>query len=190
MNDQSLSTLLNQLAETTTEEKVSVGDMLDTLDARSFGPILLVLSLIALSPIGAIPGVGIITASLIILISAQLPFRSRPWVPRFLRRLSLSRQRMQAGIEKSRPWVEWFENGVHERWTTLTGRYSQYVIAGLSIPLALSFFPLGLVPFGVALPSGVLILLSLGLTARDGVLVAAGSALTVAGFGLLTLMAL
>jgi len=35
----------------------------------------------------------------------------------------------------------------------------------------LTFFPLGMVPFGVVAPAFIILLLGLGITARDGVIV-------------------
>ena len=50
------------------------------------------------------------------------------------------------------------------------GNVSEYLIAALSIALALLMIPLELVPFAVAIPAGALVLLGLALMAKDGIL--------------------
>ena len=49
-----------------------------------------------------------------------------------------------------------------------------WLIALTCIAMAALMFPLALVPFGVAPPAAAICLLALGLTSRDGLLVALG----------------
>jgi hypothetical protein len=123
------------------------------------------------------------TATIIILISVQMPFRSQPWLPRRLREMSISRKRLESGAENSRPSARWIDRMVSRRWSLLAEGPAKYVIAAVSIFLALTFYPLELVPWGVAVPSSAIVLLALGLTARDGLIVAIGYALALAALG-------
>ncbi len=53
----SLSELLNHFVETTRgQATVTISDLLESLDSRSHGPMLLFPAIIAISPIGMIPG--------------------------------------------------------------------------------------------------------------------------------------
>ena len=45
------------------------------------------------------------------------------------------------------------------------------LVSIVAIILSLTFFPLGMVPFGVVAPAFIILLLGLGITARDGVIV-------------------
>ena len=54
----------------------------------------------------------------------------------------------------------------------------QVVISLIAIILALTFFPLGMVPFGVVAPAAIILVLGLGITARDGVFILLGLSLS------------
>ena len=51
------------------DESVCFGDVLDKFGSRSFAPVMMVLALIEITPIGAIPGVPTLLALCIILVS-------------------------------------------------------------------------------------------------------------------------
>jgi len=58
----------------------------------------------------------------------------------------------------------------------------QAVISIVAIVLSLSFFILGMVPFGVVAPAAIILLLGLGITARDGIITLLGLSLSVGVF--------
>lgn len=173
---ESLSDLLDgELEATEGQEKVTLGDLLDNAGQATYGPPLLILALIALSPLGVIPGIAVVTATLIVLLAGQmLVGRRSPWLPRTLRSWSFERTRLEKAIQWGRGWVRWIDGLIATRWTVLTGPPFVQGLALIFIALALAFYPLALVPFGVAAPSGAAALLALGLTARDGVVVVLG----------------
>ncbi|HRX82126.1 MAG TPA: exopolysaccharide biosynthesis protein, partial [Pirellulaceae bacterium] len=65
---------------------------------------------------------------------------------------------------------------LHRRLSVLTKGPALIGIGVISILLAITFFPLALVPFGVFVPGLAITLLALGVTARDGLLVLLGYA--------------
>ena len=78
-----LESLLASLTECTSGEDVTVRDMLNAVGRRSYGPILLLLGFIAISPLTIIPGTSWIVALLTLLIAGQIVLgRAFPWVPR------------------------------------------------------------------------------------------------------------
>ncbi len=178
----SLSELLDHFVDSTEEqEKVKVDDLLQSLSSRSHGPMLLFPAILAISPLGMIPGMSVITGTLIILIGSQmLFFSSRPWIPKFVGNYSFSREKLTNGVHKSKPWIEWFEKAVHNRFEFMAEGVMIYPVALLSVLLALSFFPLSIVPFGVFVPGFAIALFALGLTAKDGLLIFVGFALSIA----------
>ncbi len=177
---QSLSELLDHFVETTAgQEQVKIGQLLDSLSSRSHGPMLLFPAIIAISPLGMIPGMSIVTGTLIILIATQMMlFSSRPWIPQRLAEFEFSREKLKTGVDRIQRWVRWLEKVVKNRLQMLTGGLMVYPIAVISICLAVSFYPLAFVPFGVFAPGFAISLFGLGLTARDGLLVSAGFLLT------------
>jgi hypothetical protein len=184
-----LSELLDHLVEATDgQTKIVISDLLDSLDSRSHGPMLLFPAIIAISPIGMIPGMSVVTGTLIILIAVQMMFfSSRPWIPKRLANFEFSREKLTSGVAKTQPWVKWFEKVIHARWEFLTQGIMIYPIAVLSILLAVSFYPLALVPLGVLAPGFAVTLFALGLTARDGFLVILGYLLTALAGGVIWL---
>ncbi|MBX3449024.1 MAG: exopolysaccharide biosynthesis protein [Planctomycetaceae bacterium] len=183
MTARPLTSLVDKVEETPKTDHVSLGELLEAVNSRGFGPMLLLPAAIVLSPLGAIPGMAAITATIIILISAQMPFRSQPWLPRRLREITISRKRIESGTENSRPAARWIDKMVCRRWCLLAEGPAKYVIAAVSILLALTFYPLELVPWGVTVPSSAVVLLAVGLTARDGLIVAIGYAMAAAAIG-------
>jgi hypothetical protein len=183
----SLSGLLNHFVETTEEEdQVTIGELLDSLDGRSHGPMLLLPAILAISPLGMIPGMSIVTGSLIILIAAQMMFFSqRPWLPSRLADFQFSRERLKNGVDRIQPWVKKFEKAVSHRWEILARGPAIYPVAMLSILLAATFYPLAFLPFGVFLPGLAVAAFGLGLTAQDGLLIAIGFCLTVTALGVI-----
>jgi len=158
--------------------------LLDSLSSRSHGPMLLFPAIIAISPIGMIPGMSIVTGTLIILIATQMMFFSnRPWIPNRIAGFEFSRAKLISGVDKTNPWVKRFEKIVKARFEFLASGIMIYPIAIVCILLAISFYPLAFVPLGVLAPGFAVTMFALGLTARDGLLVMFGFLLTaVAGY--------
>lgn len=181
----SLSDLLDHFVETTQgQDKVAISDLLDSLSSRSHGPMLLLPAIIAISPIGMIPGMSIITGTLVILIATQMMlFSNRPWIPNRIAGFEFSRKRLKAGVDRTNPWVKRFEKIVKVRFEFLASGIMVYPIAIVCVLLAISFYPLAFVPFGVLGPGFAISMFALGLTVRDGLLVMLGFLLTaVAGY--------
>ncbi|TWT59157.1 Exopolysaccharide synthesis, ExoD [Thalassoglobus neptunius] len=87
-------------------DSTKVGDLMDAISNRGFGPLILAPSLISLSPLGGIPGVSIVTGSIIVLVAVQMLFRSdHPWIPKRLEEFSVPTDRVKKSIEKYRPWM-------------------------------------------------------------------------------------
>lgn len=174
-----LTDLLDNMSENTSGESLTFGEMLNTVKSRSFGPLLLLPASVALSPVGAIPGMSIVTGTIIILIAVQLLWGlDHPWIPQYLESFKIPRERLTKALKTMRPWVQWVDGSLHKRLTFLTNRPFDSIVAGICILLAITFYPLALVPGGVALPSGAIVLFSLGLTSKDGLFVLIGLLLT------------
>lgn len=175
-----LSDLLDQeLAATKGQEKVSLGDLLDNAGHATYGPPMLVGALVALSPIGGLPGVGPVCGTILILFAAQVLLgRRHPWLPGFLLRWSFDRSRLAKAVRSTRDWVRRVDALIGPRWTALTRPPFVQAVAVAIIFLALTFYPLEFIPFATAAPAGAATLLALGLTARDGLLVVLGLVVT------------
>lgn len=181
--DAPLSGVLDDIDGSGGEGTVSVGDILDSFQHRSLGVLLTLFGLIASLPvIGGIPGMSILTGTLILLAVIQSFLGGGSlWMPDFVRRRKIGRKKFEKAVEKSRPWVEWVDRLLKPRLTALTaGAAQRWTIAVAAALLAITFYPLAVVPYGVTAPALGVLALGLGLIARDGIFVLIGFALAAA----------
>jgi hypothetical protein len=167
-----LQMLLGQIAAACEEHaggSVSVGDMLQTLGDRSFGPLLLVPGLIGLSPIGAIPGVPAVMAVIVMLVSGQiLVGRDHAWIPAGLARRSIEAARLKRAIDVIEPWARLVDKFLRPRLTFFTRGIFFYVLTAVCLVVALVTPLIELVPLAGIVPNAAIVSFGLALTARDG----------------------
>jgi hypothetical protein len=158
-------------------ETVSVGAIVRTIGERAHGPLLLTVGLISISPATLAPGATWALATLTLLIAVQVALRTpRPWMPREALRLEAPRAQLAGFIKAMRPAATAVDKVVRPRWQFLAEPPWTTLVALLCATAALITFPLGLVPFAPLAPGLAIVLFGLGLTARDGVLLALGAA--------------
>ncbi|MBM9595919.1 exopolysaccharide biosynthesis protein [Roseitranquillus sediminis] len=183
-----VESILDELKGTAKEgDRISVGESVEALGHRGYGPLLFVPALIEISPIGGIPGVPTILALIILLFAVQIAWgRDHMWLPGFLERRSVSTDRMKGAVDKSRPVGRWLDRWFHGRLPRLTGKPARRIAACVVILLCLSVPPLELIPFASTAPMAAIAAFGLAITLRDGLLMMLGFALTVvaAGVGL------
>jgi hypothetical protein len=149
--------------------RVSVADMMDAIGERSFGPLLLVPSLIAVSPVGAIPFLPIFTSAVIVLIAAQILLHHEHfWIPGWLARRAMNAQKLERGLEKLRPVVRSIDHVLRPRLPWLTGGPFFYVIALMCLLIGLVTPILEIIPLAGIPPNAAVVAFSLAITARDG----------------------
>ncbi len=170
--------------------RVSVGDVVDALGDRGYGPLLFVPALIDISPIGGIPTLPTLLALIMALVAGQIVLgRKTIWLPGVLRRRSVTSERMTKATDKLRPIASWLDRWFHGRLTWLTTPWVSRVAAVLILFLCLSVPPLELLPFATTVPMAAIASFGLAMTLQDGLLMALGfliSAVTVVvGYGLI-----
>ncbi|MFN3232791.1 MAG: exopolysaccharide biosynthesis protein [Alphaproteobacteria bacterium] len=181
----SLTDVLDRLQEGTDGNTVSLADIVSLFGQRTFGPLLLVPGLLAVSPVGVIPGMPTALGITVVFIAGQILFgRQHIWLPSRLESISFSRDRMTRGVEKFRPWARRIDAILSHRLTTLTDRPVLSIIAVVCLLVALSMAPLELIPFAVFAPGLAIVGLGLGLTARDGYVIICGFVLAATTLGL------
>ena len=174
-----MHTLLKSLEDKTSGERVSVTDLLNAVGRRSYGPVLLLLGFIAVTPLTIIPGTSILTALITLLFAVQIVIgRPYPWLPRKALEFSFPRKYLISGIEHLEKHAYTVDRLLKPRLTFLTEPPFLQAVAMACVAAALITIPLSFVPFGPLLPSLTVLLFGLALTARDGfVLLIAGSSL-------------
>lgn len=144
---------------------VTLGWMMERLDQRSFGLIMLLLALIALLPI-----LSVIAGPLVIWIAAEMILaRPRPTLPRFVARRAISTPRFAKLIERMVPVLRWLERFIHPRWATPFTMTKRTLGAALLLLGASLLVP---VPFGNVIPALVIMGVALAYLENDGVMLA------------------
>lgn len=172
-----MSHVLDDLEKSGHDDAVSVGDVMEMFQHRSLGALLTVFSLLAALPvIGGIPGMSILTGSLILIAIAQsLLGGGALWLPEAVKRREISRDTFDKGIEKARPWLQGIDRLVKPRLKVLSaGRANRWLVSLACAVLAVTFYPMAFVPWGVTAPALGVLAFGLGLMGCDGLFVLAG----------------
>lgn len=181
----SLTDLIDAMEQMDREApKVSVDDILEAVGRRSFGPLLLIAGLITLVPMtGGIPGVPVLMAALVLLVSGQLlAGRKTFWLPQWLLRRSVSRE----GVDKALSWMKkpakWIDGMLGVRLGWMAGYIGIRATAVACLLISLVMPAMELVPFSANSAGLALTLFGLGLIARDGIVLAMAFILTAVTF--------
>ena len=179
--DAPLGALADELKSQADGQKVSAGDMLDAAGRSAYGPLLMLIALVNISPIGSIPGVAVGSGLLVVVLGGQMLIsRGALWVPSWVERKTVESARVRKALEKVRPVLDWIDRIPRPRLQYLTqGAWAHGAGVGV-IVMGLIMFPMALVPWGVLAPAIPLLVLGLALMARDGLLMAVALAMMVA----------
>lgn len=161
------SELLEDLIETFPGDQVSVGDLIDRLDSRAHGMLLLVLALPMCVP--NVPGISTVFGFLMLAPALQLVFGSRRlWAPRRVRLWAVDggalRRALRAGVKPLRS----VEHLIRPRWTRLT-RFPVTIGVGLQT-LLMAIILILPIPFANWPPGMTVAMTALALLQRDGLL--------------------
>jgi hypothetical protein len=168
------------------QDEVAIDDLLGTFGDRSFAPLMLILALIGVTPVGAIPTVPTIIALCIAIIAAQMAWgREHVWLPGFVTGRGVSSKRLTKGKDKLRKVADVLDSIAKGRLKALASGPARRVAAGLIVVLCLALPVLEIVPFAAAAPFLAIAILSLALMVRDGLvlLIGGGVALGALGYG-------
>lgn len=185
-----LADVLDELSTSVNRESdlkgIRFGVLLSAVGRRSYGPLLLLLGLIAVSPLTALPFTTTIVAAVTLLIAGQMALGlKRPWLPKRVLDIQVPRKAFFKFLDGARPVVERIDGALlHERWTFMTVPLFVNLVALCVCAAALITFPLSLIPFAPFAPGIAIVLFGLGMTARDGVWLSIGILLTLGAFWL------
>ena len=176
------SALLDDLIEAFPGESVSVGELIDQLDSRANGVVLLVLALPMCIP--NVPGISTIFGVLMIAPAMQLVLGGHTlWLPKRMRAWRVSCEALRRTFNATTPVLRRVEYLIKPRWSWLT-RYPATIYVGLQT-LFMALVLILPIPLGNWPPGMTVALTALALLQRDGVLLllttaAAGAATYVA----------
>ncbi len=166
-----VSQVLADLARNWGQERLTLGEVVDQLEERAFGLLILILALPCCIP--GLWGIPVIMGVPMVLIALQMVFaRRHPWMPEFARRQSFSTAGFARMVETARPWLERAEAVAQPRHGWLAGARAEPFIGALILALALTVcIPL---PLTNTAPGIAIAILSIGLIERDGLFIVVG----------------
>lgn len=178
------SELLRNLLEQHSGETIRLGDLIQSLGSRAFGPTLLLCALPEALPL-PVAGVSAIIGTPLFIFSLQLLLGYRaPRIPKWLSKREFRRKDFEKAIHYVLRYLARFEKVVRPRWQFATTPVVERLLGLLFLILA--FVIMLPIPLGNMLPAIAIVVISLGLIEADGVLVVMG---TIASLIILVVMA-
>lgn len=158
-------------------EKVSVAEILDALDARSFGLAVLLFSLPSVVPMP--PGVPTVVGIILLIVSIQMVIgREDLWLPSILSKRTFERKSLVGAFTGLAPKLAVIERVMKPRLLFMTGRVGSIFIGVIVLVMAFVLV-LPLPPGGNFPPALACAVLGMGLAQRDGVIVLIGLVVSV-----------
>lgn len=173
---------LEQIAGTAPDDGLSLGEFVDALGERAFGVILFAMALPVCIPF--LYGVPQVMALPMMALSAQMAMgRPEPWLPSGFKARRIDKAGLTRMARGGRKWFGWLEALARPRLTGLSGAMAERFVGGTFVLFCASILvPL---PLTNSTPGIALVIGSLGLLTRDGLLVIAGLVLGLAWIVLL-----
>jgi hypothetical protein len=151
------------------EQNVSLGDIIEQVGSRSFGPLLLMAGAIAFSPLSGIPTLPTFLAVLVVLLAAQMLLHRRKfWLPHWLLNRSVSHEKVERGLRWLRPPARVVDRCLQARLTAVVGPTGVHLIAIICLLVAVAMPVTEMVPFSATTAGVVLSAFGLSLIAHDG----------------------
>ncbi|MGF1457034.1 MAG: exopolysaccharide biosynthesis protein [Alphaproteobacteria bacterium] len=168
------SDVLIALSAAIPNERVSVGYIVDGLQHRAFGFLMLILALPCCLPF--LYGVPQVVSIPMLFISGQIAIgRDHPWLPGSLRRRSFTRAAFQDMAARAKRYVGWAESISQPRLTFLTSGLAERLFGVLMVVFCCSIaVPL---PMTNTVPGIAVAIMAVGFIERDGLMVLGGALL-------------
>lgn len=176
-----LSQVLFELVNDPSRDRISIADLVQIMDARAIGALLLIFALPNVLP--ALPGTSGILGLPLLYLSTQMMLGKLPWLPPFIAGRSMRREDFASLITRVTPVLTRAEKLLVPRLAALSTPVAERLIGGLCLILAIVLvLP---IPLGNMLPAFAVCLIALGVLERDGVWIVAG---TIAAFASLLIV--
>ncbi len=165
------------------QEIMTVGEIKNSLHERGFGILMALAALPLCLPIPVPPGYTTLFSIPLFIFSVQMILgMSAPWLPAWLEKKQIRRERIEKMLSKASPWLCKIEKHLRPRityisvhaWERIIGIFSFVFAVSISIPLPLTNFP----------PGWGILIMSLGLLSRDGVTILIGMIIGTVGVGI------
>ncbi len=176
MDDQSdpanIAQLLDRLeAVAANRSHVSIGEMMDAIGRRTFGPVVLLVGLILVTPLSGVPGIPTLMGLLTLLTLGQVLLgRKRFWLPAWLVKRKVSQRKLLQGLKLLRPAAGKIDRLIRPRLSLLVKGPGLYVMALGCMVIAVVMPATEVVPFSSSIAGVALVLFGLTMISKDGLL--------------------
>ncbi|CAE6513069.1 MAG TPA: exopolysaccharide biosynthesis protein exod [Nitrosomonas nitrosa] len=181
--ERNTSELLLQVVVQSTNDKMSVTEIKNSLHERGFGILLAIAALPICLPIPVPPGYTTFFSIPLFIFSVQMIWGMKsPWLPEWIGKKEISRKSLEKMIEKATPWLRKIESYLHPRltyisvhaWERIIGIFAFIFTISISLPIPLTNFP----------PGWGILIMSLGLLNKDGLTIIVGMIVGTIGVGI------
>lgn len=164
----SIAKLLGDLEERIHDGTISVGDLLESLHERGIAMLLLLFAAPMALPVPVPPGINILLATPLLLLTAQQAAGAHTiWLPAGIRRKTLSGAKLKSTIQATLPWMRRIEKIIRPRLGFLTRDGASRFFGFLGMLMALTVcVPL---PLTNTVPSLGIALMAIGFIDRKSV---------------------
>ncbi|MDX0619326.1 exopolysaccharide biosynthesis protein [Sinorhizobium medicae] len=171
----SLSETLTGMIAAIRGNTITLRQLMIEIGEQGFLLLCALLTLPFLIPV-SIPGVSTVFGAAIILISLAITLNRLPWLPKRILDREIETEKLVPTLRKGAALVSKLDRYVRPRLNFLTESTLMNRFNGLMIMAGgvLLMFPLGLIPLSNTLPGIAILLLSVGIIQRDGLMVAGG----------------
>lgn len=167
------SLLLRRTGEELYGKKIQIGIILYRLRRRSFGGILFFLAILSL-----LPGISMFSGAVMLVLAVQLLLGFKfPRLPRLVSEYALTMEQLKSIVNPVATKIALMEKYIKPRWFFLTVPPFTLMLGAIIFLLSLLIIiPL---PFTNFLPALAILIISLGLLERDGLLIFIGASLSI-----------
>lgn len=166
---------------------VSIGEMMDSVGRRTFGPIVLLVGLILVTPLSGLPGMPTLMGLVVFLTLGQIFLgRSHFWLPGWVVKRNVPRHRLVQGLELVRPGARRIDRLIRPRLVPLVKGPGLYAMAIACMIIAAVMPATEIVPFSASIAGLALMTFGLSMISKDGLLALFAWGIALAGPVILT----
>ncbi|WP_222291939.1 exopolysaccharide biosynthesis protein [Rhizobium leguminosarum] len=165
---------MRQMAADQSRERISIGDIFDTMGDRAISALMLIFALPNAFPTP--PGTSAVLGAPLVFLAAQLTFGLKPWLPKVIADRSMRREDFETIVGRIHRWLAWAERMLKPRLAIFAEPPAEY-LAGAAC-LLLSIVLLLPVPLGNILPAVTISVFAFGILGRDGLFALIGFVMT------------
>lgn len=168
-----LSRELHDLAEICKNKKIELGELFELISTRSHGLLTFILALPFLLPI-PLPGFSIMVGLMIAIIGFFMAINRPPWIPKKWMRFKINPDFLQKIFKKAKRLTLKIEKLIRPRGLFLSSNQFSHIVSSIMIMCCGILLALPLPPGTNFPPASAIIILSLAMLERDGLLLVFG----------------